>query len=50
MVPEYDDPSYREIVVRSYRVLYRYTAETDSVELLSVIHGRRLLPPLSDDW
>jgi toxin ParE1/3/4 len=49
MVPEYDDPAYHEIIVRSYRVLYRYTAATNAVEVLPVIHGRRLLPPLSDD-
>lgn len=48
IVPEYGDFTYREITVRPYRVLYRYTAETNSVEILSVLHGRRMLPPLQD--
>ena len=49
MVPEYNDPSYREIVVPPYRILYRYLAETDTVEVLAVIHGRRVLPPLQEE-
>ena len=49
LVPEYDDPSYREILVRPYRILYRYLAETDTVEVLAVIHGRRVLPPLREE-
>lgn len=48
IVPEYDDPRFRETIVWPYRVLYRYTVETNSVEILSVVHGRRLLPPLWD--
>jgi toxin ParE1/3/4 len=48
-VPEYDDTSYREIQVPPYRILYRHLAEIDAVEILSVMHGHRMLPPLRED-
>jgi plasmid stabilization system protein ParE len=43
-VPEYADDSWREIIVGSYRVLYRYIRPTDTV-VVTVIHARRQLPP-----
>lgn len=42
IVPEYGDPSVREIVRGSYRVIYRTT--THAVEVLSVLHGAQKLP------
>jgi toxin ParE1/3/4 len=41
-VPEFPELTYREILVGSYRVLYRLRGST--VEILTVVHGRRQLP------
>ena len=41
MVPELHDPNRREIFVYQYRVMYR--VEPDRIEVLRVVHGRRLL-------
>lgn len=42
MVPEWDDANYRQRIVYSYRLIYRVKASR--VEVLTVIHGARLLP------
>ena len=39
-VPEVDDPSLREIVYGSYRIIYEIA---DSIHIVAMIHGRRLL-------
>jgi len=44
VVPEYADPTVREVVEGPYRVIYR--VESDAVVVLAVIHAARLLPPL----
>jgi toxin ParE1/3/4 len=41
MVPEFPALGYREIIVSSYRVLYRLA--DDTVWIAAVVHGRRLL-------
>jgi plasmid stabilization system protein ParE len=46
IVPEFDNPHYREVIVGNYRVIYRYDAERAFVEVLMVVHGSRLLPPV----
>ena len=48
MVPEYDDPSIREVIEGPYRVIYRI--DSDAIVVLAVIHGARQLPltPPSD--
>ena len=38
-VPEYPSREYREIIVDSYRVIYR--SESDLVVIAAVLHGRR---------
>lgn len=45
IVPEFPALPYREIIVSSYRVLYRL--ENDRVLIAAVVHGRRSLeiPP-----
>ena len=48
IVPEYDDPQYRELLVSPYRLVYRYQRHTDRVQVLMVMHGSRLLPPAPD--
>ena len=41
VMPEFPMLGYREIIVSSYRVLYR--VETQTVWIVAVVHGRRLL-------
>ena len=41
-VPEYEDPTIRELLEQSYRIIYRVREE--SVDVLSVVHGARPLP------
>jgi addiction module RelE/StbE family toxin len=43
MVPEYEDPTVREIIVRRYRLIYRVKPER--IEVLRIIHGARQMPP-----
>ncbi|HEY2115527.1 MAG TPA: type II toxin-antitoxin system RelE/ParE family toxin [Candidatus Angelobacter sp.] len=40
-VPEFQDPELRELLVYSYRIIYR--VGTDEVLIASVIHGKRSL-------
>lgn len=41
MVPEFDEPSIRELVVRPYRLVYRVKEEF--VDILAVVHSRRAM-------
>ena len=43
VVPEYEDPTVRELIVRRYRLIYR--VRSDRVEVLRIIHGARQMPP-----
>jgi plasmid stabilization system protein ParE len=43
IVPEANNPIIREIILGNYRIVYRFRKET--VELLTVYHGGRLLDP-----
>jgi addiction module RelE/StbE family toxin len=47
VVPEFPTLGYREIIVSSYRVLYRF--DGDTVWLAAVVHGRQLLRDEPDD-
>jgi addiction module RelE/StbE family toxin len=40
-VPEFQDPSLRELLAYSYRIIYK--VETEEVIIVSVIHGKRNL-------
>ena len=44
MVPEFEEPDIRELIVGSHRLIYRLTPAR--VEVLGVIHGARDLPAL----
>ena len=44
-VPEYDVPDVREVLEGPYRILYRYRAAAQQIEVLAIVHGRQLLPP-----
>ena len=49
MIPEADDKTLREIIVRGYRVMYRL--EDERVLILAVIHGNRdLSRPDNQPW
>jgi plasmid stabilization system protein ParE len=41
MIPEFQDPARRETFVCEYRLMYR--VEATRIEVLRVVHGRRLL-------
>ena len=43
VVPEISDPLVRELILGSYRIIYR--VREDLVEILTVFHGARLLDP-----
>lgn len=43
VVPEINDPLVREVILGSYRIIYRL--RQDIVEILTVFHGSRLLDP-----
>ncbi len=43
IVPEIGDRNIREVILGSYRIIYR--RRTDAVEVLTVHHGARLLDP-----
>jgi plasmid stabilization system protein ParE len=40
-VPEFDDENIRELVIYSYRIIYRL--EDDETVIAAVIHGKRIL-------
>jgi len=39
VVPEYEDPEVRQILLRKYRIIYR--VKESSVEIVRIIHGAR---------
>jgi len=43
MLPEVREPSLREIILDSYRIVYRL--DRDVAEILTVFHGARSFPP-----
>lgn len=47
VVPEFDDPSIREIVVRSYRIIYRVDHHECRVDIIRFWHGARGTPQIN---
>jgi mRNA-degrading endonuclease RelE of RelBE toxin-antitoxin system len=45
MVPEFEDPSVRDMIIGKYRLIYRI-ADDDHVYILAFIHGARDLEAL----
>jgi len=43
-VPEYERDDIREVFLHPYRIIYLIKGEGSIIEILSVIHGARLLP------
>ena len=48
VVPEFDDPCIREIIVRSYRVIYRLDHGDCRVDVARFWHGARGNPEIED--
>jgi len=46
MVPEFEDPLMREIIVRSYRVVYRVNHSQHLVEVIRFWHAARDVPKI----
>ena len=46
IVPEFDEPSIREIVVRNYRVIYLLNEEDCRVDVVRFWHGARGIPEI----
>jgi toxin ParE1/3/4 len=44
IVPEYDDPRVREIIIYSYRLIYEMVSDTDCV-VLTIAHSKQNLAP-----
>lgn len=44
VVPEYGDEQTREIIKGQYRIIYKIDNENKTVVILTVNHGKRLLP------
>lgn len=47
VVPEFELPSVRELIVGNYRLVFQTTPTT--IFILRVIHGARRMPPLDRD-
>ena len=48
-MPEYGDPTIREVLYRSYRVIYR--VRSHQIDVVAVVHGAKTLSdelPLSE--
>ena len=42
-LPEFPDLVHRELLLGNYRIMYRYNSEQNSVYVVTVMHGSRLL-------
>jgi addiction module RelE/StbE family toxin len=47
IVPEYGRDDVRERLIHNYRLVYRLRGG-DTIQLVTLIHGARILPPLSE--
>ena len=47
MVPEFEDPLIREMIVRSYRVVYRVNHDYHFVEVIRFWHSARDVPDVN---
>ena len=48
-VPDFHDPAVREVIHRSYRILYEVSRAARTVSILRFWHGSRGTPRLTDD-
>lgn len=47
VVPEYGREDVRERLIHNYRLIYRLL-DQNAVQLVTLIHGARILPPLTE--
>ncbi len=45
IVPEIGNPGYREVLVHSYRIVYRIERDGNAIVVLTVFEGHKLLDP-----
>jgi toxin ParE1/3/4 len=48
LVPEFDDALIREIIVRSYRIVYRFDHSKHLIEVIRFWHAARGIPEIDD--
>ena len=48
LVPELTDDSFRELIVRAYRIVYRVDHRNQLIEIIRFWHTRRTTPHLLD--
>ena len=48
MVPEYGREDIRERLLHSYRIIVRVRKKQRVVEIVRILHGARILPPLDE--
>jgi toxin ParE1/3/4 len=48
VVPEFDDDSIRELIVRTYRIVYRLNHTKRSVEIIRFWHAARGMPQFTN--
>lgn len=48
MVPEYQREEIRERLLHSYRIIVRVRKKQRVLEVVRILHGARLLPPLEE--
>ena len=48
VVPEFDDGSIRELIVRTYRIVYRLNHTKRSIEIIRFWHAARGIPQLTN--
>jgi addiction module RelE/StbE family toxin len=46
--PDLEQPQYRQLVVGSYRVIYRVDENQRRVLILAVVHASRNMPPITE--
>lgn len=42
IVPEFNDPTIRELIIQNYRIVYQI--ENQRVGIVAIVHGSRILP------
>ena len=48
VVPEFQDPRIREVIVKSYRIVYRVNEDAKTVEIARFWHAARGIPGLAE--
>ncbi|MHB8970234.1 MAG: type II toxin-antitoxin system RelE/ParE family toxin [Pirellulaceae bacterium] len=49
VLPEFPQATYRQVLVGSYRVVYRFDAAQDRVLILAIVHASRDFLSIMDD-